>query len=210
MAMTLVRKQLYFGLEPLKLRDAATRVLTRVPDDVTAPAIVGFAALTEDLAMNSSSGRRAVDQMVQQGYLERLSDTRDTYNVTERFRALALARIIEPLPRAQAQELVARFKQMAALFNRTAARNRYEIEALAVFGTYMSTQDDLPELSIGIAGRRRPPAEQPRFGRATTQSEGTAELRALFEAQSSFVQVSLFRRVHDAPRPCSVIFKADD
>lgn len=209
MAMTLVRKRLYFGMDPLRLRDAANRVLTRVPEDVTAPAIVGFEALAEDFLLPANASRAAVDQMVQEGFLERQPE-RDRYNLTDRFRAVALARIIEPLPRAQAQELVTRFKQMAAHFNRTATRNRYEIEALAVFGAYMSTQDDLPELSIGIAGRRRPPEAQPRFGRATTQSEGTAQLRALFEAQSSFVQVTLFRRVHDAPRPFSVIFKADD
>jgi hypothetical protein len=209
MAMTLVRKRLYFGMDPLRLRDAANRVLTRVPEDVTAPAIVGFEALAEDFLLTASASRVAVDQMVQEGYLERQAE-RDAYNLTDRFRAVARARIIEPLPRKDAQELVARFRQMAAHFNRTATRNRYEIEALAVFGTYMSTQDDLPDLSIGIAGRRRPPEAQPRFGRATTQSEGTAQLRALFEAQSSFVQVTLFRRVHDAPRPFSVIFKADD
>jgi hypothetical protein len=209
MAMTLVRKHLYFGMDPLRLRDAANRVLTRVPEDATAPAIVGFQALAEDFLLPANASRAAVDQMVREGFLER-QPQRDAYHLTERFRAVALARIIEPLPRTQAQELVTRFKQMAAHFNRTSARNRYEIEALAVFGAYMSRQDDLPELSIGIAGRRRPPDERPKFGRATAQVEGTAQLRALFESQSSFVQVTLFRQVHDAPRPFSVIFKADD
>jgi hypothetical protein len=210
MTMTLVRKRLYFGMDPLRLREAANRVLMRVPEDVTQPAVVRFDALAEDFLLGARAGRAAVDEMVEEGFLQRQPTQRDAYNLTDRFRAVARARIIEPLPRAQAQELVARFKQMAAHFNRTAARNRYEIEALAVFGSYMSTQDDLPELAIGVAGRRRSPEERPRFGRATTQSDGTAQLRALFESQSSYVQVTLLRRVHDAPRPFSVIFKADD
>lgn len=210
MAMTLVQKRVYYGMDPLRLRDAANRVLARVPEDTTAPAVVRFEALAEDFALSAVAGRRAVDQMVEDGFLQRLAADGDFYNLTDRFRAIARARIVEPLPRTRAQDLVARFRRMAADFNRTAASNRYEIEALAVFGSYMSTLDDLPELALGVTGRKRPPAERPKFGRATVQTDGTAQIREMFEAQSSFVQVTLFRRVHDAPRPFSVIFKADD
>ena len=64
MAMTLVRKRLYFGMDPLRLRDAANRVLTRVPEDVTAPAIVGFDALAEDFLLTASAGRAAVNLQI--------------------------------------------------------------------------------------------------------------------------------------------------
>jgi hypothetical protein len=71
----------------------------------------------------------------------------------------------------------------------------------------MSLDADLPELSLGVTGRRRPPGERPASGRASKATEGHEQIRALFEKQSSFVQVSFYHRLQDVPRPFSVIFK---
>jgi hypothetical protein len=149
--------------------------------------------------------------MVQGGLLLPLAATESAgYRVTERLREVAHARIIQPLPRQQAQALLAACVETARRFNRSANRNKYEIEAIAVYGSYMSQDVELPDLAIGITGRRRAPGERRVVGRATDQTEGTAEIRALFEAQSNYVEVAFFKRLPDVPRPFSVIFKADD
>jgi len=208
--MTLVAKHLYFGLDPLKLRDAANRVLERVPEEPTAHATVRLGALVEDLRLSAEASQTVVGQMVADGILEPVTRDGDEFALTDRFRAIARARIIDPLPRGDAQMLLRHCAELAARFNRTAARNRYEIESIVAYGAWMSRQVDLADLTIGITGRHRAPVQRPLIGRATAQTEGTDEIRALFERQSSFLVVKLYKRMTDIPRPFSVVFRADD
>jgi len=44
-------------------------------------------------------------------------------------------------------------------------------------------------------------------GRATAPAGGPEQIRDLFENLSSFVQIRFFHRLHDVPRPFTVIFK---
>lgn len=208
--MTLVAKHLYFGLDPLRLRDAAGRVLARVPEEPSVQATVRLEALLEDLQLPAATSRVVVEQMVLDGALKPTSLRGSEFELTERFRALASARIIDPLPRGDAQLLLARCVELAARFNRSAARNKYEIDAIAVYGAYMSRQIDLADLKLGITGRHRAPVARPLTGRATAQTEGTDEIRALFERQSSFVEVKFYKRTTDIPRPFSIVFRAAD
>jgi hypothetical protein len=208
--MTLVARHLYFGLDALKLRDAANRVLERVPEEPAAHAKVRLGALVEDLRLSAEASQTVVAQMVADGILEPVARASDEFAITDRFRAIARARIIEPLPRGDAQMLLQHCAELAARFNRTAARNRYEIETIVAYGAWMSRQVDLGELAIGITGRHRAPVQRPLIGRATAQTEGTDEIRALFERQSSFLVVKLYKRTTDIPRPFSVVFRADD
>jgi hypothetical protein len=209
-AMTLVAKHLYFGLDPLRLRDAANRVLARLPEDETVRATVRLDALVEDFRLTAATSRAIVDEMVASGVLTRLSDRSAEYVVTTRFREIARARIIEPLARQQAQMLLAHCTELSARFNRNALRNKYEIEALAVYGSYMTRQPDIAELSLGVTGRHRTPVQRALIGRATTPTEGTERIRELFERQSNYIEVAFFKRLTDVPRPFSVVFKADD
>lgn len=208
--MTLVAKHLYFGMDPLRLRDAANRVLSRIPDTMTTRATVRLDALVEDFRMTAANSREIVDRMVDDGILTRLSESGADYAITTRFREIARARIIEPLAREQAQMLLTHCVELAARFNRTAVRNKYEIEIIAVYGGYMSRQPDIADLSLGITGRRRTPGQKTLIGRATTPTEGTERIRELFERQSSFIEVKFFKRLTDMPRPFSVVFKSDD
>jgi hypothetical protein len=207
--MTLVAKHLYFGLDPLRLRDGAERVLARVPGEGGRLPKVGLDALAEGLELDPRAGRAIVDKMVADGMLEPLAPDATEYVLTDRFRAIAQARIVEPLPRGDAQQLLTHCAEIAARFNRSATRNKYEIAAMAVYGAYMSRLTDLAELTIGITGRRRPPALRALIGRATAQTEGTAAIRAMFERRSSFLQVAFFKRIADMPRPFNVIFRAE-
>ena len=116
------------------------------------------------------------------------------FAITTRFREIARARIIEPLPRDQAQILISHCVELAARFNRTAVRNKYEIEVVAVYGGYMSRQPDIADLELGITGRRRTPDHQRTLiGRATTPTEGTERIRELFERQSDFIEVQVLQ-----------------
>ena len=206
--MMLVAKHLYFGLDPLRLRDGAERVLARVPGGGDLPSSVGLDALAEDLGLDPRAGRAVVERMVADGVLEPLAPDATEFALTDRFRAIAQARIVEPLPRGDAQRLLAQCAEIAARFNRSEARNRYAIDAIAVYGAYMSRLTDLAELAIGITGRRRAPVMRPLTGRATVQTEGTAAIRAMFERRSSFLQVAFFKRIADIPRPFSVVYRA--
>ena len=207
--MTLVARHLYFGLDPLRLRDAANRVLSRVPEDTSVNTSVAIDALVEDFRLTPSASRAIVDEMVQSGVLTKLAPSGSSYGITTRFREIARARIIEPLERSQAQLLLGHCAELAAQFNRTAIRNKYEIEAVAVFGSYMTRNRGIAELEVGITGRHRAPGQKNFIGRATTPTEGTERIRALFEKQSGFIEVHFFKRLSDVPRPFSVVFKAD-
>lgn len=209
-AMTLVAKQRYFGLDPLSLRDAANRVLSRLPEDTTVRPVVRLDALVEDFRLTAGSSRELVEQLVADGVLTPLAERGADYAVTTRMREIARARIIEPLPRTEAQRLIARCADLAARFNRTATRNKYEIEEIAVYGSYMSRSTDLSDLMVGITGRRRAPGQRNFIGRATAQTEGTERIREIFERQSTFIEVAFFKRLTDVPRPFSVIFRCDE
>ena len=207
-AMTLVARHLYFGMNPLHLRDAANRVLSRVPEDTSMSSAVNIDAIVEDFRLTPSASKAIVEEMVQTGILTKLTHTGAHFGITTRFREIARARIIEPLERAQAQMLLTHCSELAEQFNRTALRNKYEIEAIAVFGSYMSRNQGLAELELAITGRRRTPGQKNLIGRATTPTEGTDRIRALFEKQSGFIEVHFFKRLSDVPRPFSVIYKS--
>ena len=209
-AMTLVAKQRYFGLDPLTLRDAANRVLARLPEDTTVRPVVRLDALVEDFRLTAGASRQLVAQLVADGVLTPLTERGADYAVTTRMREIARARIIEPLPRTEAQRLIARCADLAARFNRTATRNKYEIEELAVYGSYMSREADLTDLLLGVTGRRRAPGQHRFMGRATAQTEGTERIRELFQRQSTFIEVAFYKRLTGVPRPFAVVYRSDD
>jgi len=208
-SFTLVTKRLYFGVDALRLRDATERVLLRVQGLPPERARVNADALAQDFGWSPGVSATMIEQLVQGGLLQRLSPHAREFGITDKFRRCASARIVDPLPRQRAQLLIHHLSEMALHFNRTAAGNKYEIDSMAVFGQYLGNEDDLTELSIGVTGRRRPPAERPLFGRATVPTEGTSEIRALLEAPSGFITVNFVQRLQDLPRPYSVIFKSD-
>ena len=170
--MTLVARHLYFGMDPLRLRDAANRILSRVPEDMSISAAVKLDALIEDLHLTPAASKAIIEEMVQSGVLTKLPPSGGAaYGITPRFREIARARIIEPLERSQAQLLLAHCTEVAERFNRTALRNKYEIEALAVYGHYMTRNKAIAELELGMTGRHRRPGQKNFIGRATTPTK---------------------------------------
>ena len=206
-ALQLVTRHLYFGIDPVHLRSAAERVLNRVHGQPPERAAVALDVLARDFQLSPRDSLAMVEEMVRGGLLERPLPNSDQYVITDRFRQYAQARIVEPMPRTRAQLLLTHMADLAEHFNRTAARNKYEIEELAVYGSYMSREPELPEVSIGVTGRRRAPDTRPIVGRANTPTAGREQIRMLFEELSSFVQVRFFHHLQDVPRPFSVFFR---
>lgn len=203
----LVTRHLYFGIDAMRLRDAAGRVVMRVHGQPPERATVSLDTLARDFQMSTRESLSMVEQMVKGGLLERRRADSDQYAITDKFRLYAGARVVEPLARARAQLLVAHMADLAEHFNRTASRNKYEIEELAVHGAFMSREPDLARLSIAGTVRRRAPDSRPVFGRATTPTGGHDQIRELFEGLSSFVHVKFVSRLQDVPRPFSVFFR---
>jgi len=205
----LVTRHLYFGVDAMQLQIAAGRVLMRVVGRPPERATVGLDTLAQDFGMSTRESLALVDQMVLAGLLEKPHPSEAEYVITDKFRQYAQARIVDPLPRARAQLLLQHMAERAQYFNRTASRNKYEIEALAVYGSYMSREPEMPDLMIGVTGRRRASADRHVAGRATAPTTGRQQIRELFEELSSFVWVTFFHRLQDVPRPFTVIFKDD-
>jgi len=206
--LTLVTKRLYFGVDAQRMRDATTRVLARLRSETPGRAVIRLDALVEDFRVSAAASRPMIDEMLRHGLLEQQDTRGSAYSITDKFRRYANAEIVEPLPRGRAKMLLTHIADLAWQFNRSAHNNKYEIEALAVFGDYMSLESELEEVTIGITGRRRPPPRNPAAGRATQPLQGREELRALFEGQSRYVHVHFFLHLDDMPKPFSVLFKS--
>jgi len=206
-ALQLVTRHLYFGVDPVTLRSAAERVLNRVHGQPPERATVALDILARDFQLSPRDSLAMVEEMVRGGLLERPQPDSDQYVITDKFRLYAQARIVEPMARTRAQMLLTHMGDLAEHFNRTASRNKYEIEELAVYGSFMSREPELHELAIGVTGRRRAPDTRPIVGRATTFTAGREQISRMFEELSSFVQVRFFHRLQDVPRPFSVFFR---
>ena len=199
--------RLYFGVPALGLRDATGRIMFRLGGAPPERAVLGIDVLAEEFDLGAAASRVLATQMVRVGLLERVTPKGFEFRITEKFRDYTHARIVEPLPRTRAQLLVGHFTDVASEFNRNAANNKCEIEAITVFGAYMLRESELPELSIGVVVRKRSPGDRGSAGRATVQNEGTDEIRTLLESQDNRVIVSFFDKLQDVPRPFSVAFR---
>jgi|SRR5437899_2053286 len=206
--VTLVTRKLYFGVDAMQMRDSTARVLSRLERNPSDRPVVRLDALIEDFRVSAAASRPMIDEMLRQGLLQRIGEGSREYGVTEKFRSYAAAHIIDPLPRARAKMLLTHIADLAWHFNRTAIDNKYEIDALAVFGSFMTLEPELAELTVAVTGRRRPPVVRPAAGRATLSQRGHEQIRELIEGQSRYLQAKFLQRLDDVPRPFSVIFKS--
>jgi len=208
-ARTLVTQRLYFGMNALDLRTASARVLSRVVGLPPERARVSARSLRQDFGVDTVQGNALVEQLVAEGLLEPPAALQAEYGLTERFVEYASARVVEPLPRERARQLLANACELAARVNGEWTRNPLEIEALAPFGCYMSRDQQLAELPLGIVVRTRPAALRARWGRVQTKSDGAREIRAEFRELSSFIHVRMVNDTRRLPRPFAVAFHAD-
>ena len=205
---TLVTHRLYFGVDALNLRAATARVLARIVGLPPARARVSARSLCQDFGVDTVSGQTLIDELVAKGLLDPPDELQPDYGLTERFLEFAAARVVEPLPRERARQLLVDACALAARVNDEWTHNPLEIEAVVPFGGYMSRDTKLAELSIGIVVRPRM-ARRARWGRMKTKSDGAREIRAEFRELSSFIHVRMVNETRLLPRPFTVAFHAD-
>jgi hypothetical protein len=190
-----------------RLRDASGRVLSRVVGLPPERARVRAEHLQQDFHVDAVEGKALVDEFVAEGLLQPRAERQGDYFLTERFVEIAAARIVEPLPRARAKRLIERACELAARINAGATRNPLEIDAVVAFGSYMSLDEQLAELDLGIIVRSRGQARRARWKPMATRTEGASEIRAAFRELSSFVRVQILKDMHLLPRPFAVVFQ---
>ncbi len=78
---------------------------------------------------------------------------------------------------------------------------------LAPYGSFMSRDTELDELSLGILVVSRPWNRRTRWGRMLSTAEGAHQVRDAFRALSSFVQVKMMNEPGMLPRPFAVAFQ---
>jgi hypothetical protein len=204
---TLINDRLYYGLSPMRLRAATTRALARVVGLPSDRARVSAANLRHDFALDTVQGEALVNEMVADGLLEPPSGRQAGYALTREFMELAGARIVEPLPRARARQLLAEACALAERINEEDVHNPLVVAAFAVYGDYMSREHMLGELSLGVVVDLRPLSRRMRFGRMLRKQEGAEAIKAAFRRLSSFVRVRLVTDVRTLPRPFSLVFE---
>jgi hypothetical protein len=204
----LLKNRHYFGVEPLKLRAAAARIVARVAGLAPERARVTSRQLQNDFGVDTVEGMSLVDGLVGEGLLQSRPELPGVYRVAPRLAEIASARVIDPLPRARARTLVDEACGIARQINAEWTRIPLEIEAIAPFGTYMSRDSQLADLCLAIAVRMRP-ANRRAHWRMATKADGVTAIRGAFRGLDSFVRAHLVTDLHDVPRPFSVVFRAD-
>lgn len=205
--LTLVAHQRYAGLDPMRLREAAGRVLTRLFGLPTGRARVRADHVKHDFGVDTIAGDALVQRLVDEGLLRPDATQPGDYQVTEQLRDVAAARVVEPLPRDKARQLVTQAVELVRDINSLWHRNPIEVEALAVCGSYMSRDARLCELTFGVVVRNRAADRRARWGRMGNQGAGAQEIRMALEELSSFVIVHFVTEVQALPRPFSVVHR---
>ena len=207
---TLVTQRLYFGLDPFQLRTAAGRAAARVVGLPPDRARVSAVNLRQDFAVDTIGCQALMSDLVSEGLIKPALEQHGDYRLTERFFEFAAARVVEPLPRSRAKQLLGDACDLALHINEEWLHNRVEIAAIATYGEYMSRDDKIADLKFGIVVRSREPTWRTRFGRMTTKAQGAHEIRGAFRELSTFIRVRLVTEMAVLPRPFSVIYQLDN
>lgn len=204
---TLVTQRLYFGMSAQYLRAASTRVLARIAGVPPKAARLSARNLRHDFAVDTVEGSMLVKNFVANGLLQPHTEQHGDYRITDRFLEFASARVVEPLPRRRAKELLREAADLAARINAEWTRNPLEIELLAPFGRYLKHDAQLAALELGIVVQPRAPSRRARWGRFTTKSDGARDMRTAFRELSSFIRVQMVNDKRLLPRPFAVVFQ---
>ena len=132
---TLVTQRQYYGMEAVALRAAMARVLSRVAGLPADAARVSRRHLYLDFGLDTTAAQQTLDQMVADGLLQQPDERQPDFALTERFLEFATARVVEPLPRDRARQLLGKVCLLATQINpsvswsaaanyRTSARRR--------------------------------------------------------------------------------------
>jgi hypothetical protein len=203
---TLITQRQYYGMDAVALRAATARVLSRVAGMPPDEARVSRRNLLQDFALDAAAAQETLDHMIADGLLQQPDARQSDFALTERFLEYATARVVEPLPRDRARQLLGKACTLAALINAEWKTNPLEIWALAPFGSYISQNKLLAELPLGIAVRPRSSSRKARWNRMTSRRDGARQIRAAVRDISSFFHIRMVSDPHLLPQPFAIVF----
>ena len=204
---TLVSNQLYFGLEPLVFRRGAGRALTRIAGAPLESVRISAQMLGTDFRLDAAAIDTLANALLSSGLLQPFPGHPSDYRMTERFAEFALARVVPPLTRARAKELLMQACQLAAKINTEWTANPLMIHMVAVSGGYMSRNSRIAELTLWPVVKRRVDVRARRFGASTSKADGASEISAAMRALSSFILVKVVGDKNSIERPFAVPFR---
>jgi hypothetical protein len=208
-AARLLANERYFGLEAFALRAGMQRVLKRISTHAPEQPRITARSLGEDFYLDAAASGKLLHAFLAGGLI--LGDDRGgCYCPTERFREFALARVVVPLSRARAKELIATACRVATRINADWDRNPFLIETIVVSGSYMSRRDPLQELLLWLVLRRRSQIRARNWNPWVSKGDGLRQILAKVKALSSFIVVRIVSDKQNVPRPFSVVFQASE
>ena len=184
------------------LRAGAERVLARMAMQDPEQARIDVRSLGVDFRLDAAVSWTLMRELLASGLL--VADGTGGCRPTERLREYALACVVAPLSRARAKGLIASATELAARINTDWTRNPFQMEIVAVSGSYMSRSDPVPELSLWVMLRPRPEA---RARRSLNSSEALRQILTAVNALSSFIVVRDVADRRDIQRPFSVVYQ---
>jgi hypothetical protein len=208
-ARALITSRRYFGLEALDFSHGAERVLARVDPPAQPAAGVNALTLGEDFRLEPEDALALVKALIDKGLLEAEPARAGDFRLTERFREFARARVVPPLHRAEARELIDEVCQLAARMNSAVTRSPLSIDRIAVSGNYMSRSDKISEITLWVVVKRRGAVRRRRSEAPLAQSDAAKEIRSVMRALSPFIVVHVVSEAATIERPFSVPFRAD-
>jgi len=204
----LIAYQLYFGIEARAFHAGAQRMLKRASAQASGQTWINIRTLSEDFKLDLAASGTLLRAFLTGGLL--YPDGDGGYEATERFRQYALTRVVLPLMRSEAKDLLHRACSFAAGFNADSQRQPLLIETMMVSGSYITRCDLVPELSLWLILRRR---RQPDGQHSTPSFDKDDSVRHLKEKMKELGPIV---EVHIAPdrdkvaRPFSVVFQRKD
>ena len=204
----LVADELYFGLEARALRAGAVRVLARSAAPGAEAARIDVRSLGVDFRLDAADSATLLKELRAGGLLR--SDDTGGYRPTGRLREYALACVVTPLARARAKALLRTAREVAERINADWHRNPFEINTVAVSGSYMSRRDPLPELSLWVLLRPRADGRTRRSRSLLNKGDALRQILAAVNSLSSFIVVRIVADRRAVQRPFSVVFQANE
>jgi hypothetical protein len=193
-------------MEAVALRAAMARVLSRVAGLPAEAARVSRRNLYQDFGLDAAAAQDTLDQMVADGLFQQPDERQGDFALTERFLEFATARVVEPLPRERARQLLGKVCLLATQINAEWKSNPLEIVALAPFGSYISPDKLLAELPLGIVVRPRSPSRKARWTRTVSRRDGARQIRAAVRELSTFFHIRMVSDPKLLPQPFAVVF----
>ena len=190
------------------LRAGAERSLARIARQPSEQARIDTRSLAQDFHLDAEASSSLLSALLAGGML--YPDGTGMYRPTRQFREYALASVVAPLSRERAKGLVDRARALAASINSDWNQVSFQIEIMAVSGSFMSRRDQLSELSFSLVLCRRPDARTPTSGPSLSKDEALRRILEPMNALSSFIVVRIVADRQAVERPFSVVFQQDE